>query len=67
MHSFKATNLRRPKAGMYWMSRIDMIFRGLRPNACQDMPCPIQNGNRYTYSTTIPLGRELPAVSLIYK
>jgi len=54
-------NVRRPKAGMYWMSRIDMIFRGLKPNACSDMPCPIQSGNRYTYSTTIPLGLELPA------
>jgi hypothetical protein len=50
---------------MYWMSRIDMIFRGLKPNACSDMPCPINAATRYTYSTTIPLGRELPGVSIL--
>jgi len=52
---------RRLKAGMFWMSRVDLIFRGLKTNACLNMPCPLGSGNRYTYSATIPLGRDLPA------
>jgi len=53
--------LRRPKSGMFWMSRIDMPFSGLKSNACNNyVTCPINANTPTTFSAVITIGSDLP-------
>jgi len=51
---------RRMKNAMFWMSKVDLPFRGLNANACRFMTCPLRANTRTAYSATLSLGSNLP-------
>ncbi|XP_034943383.1 MD-2-related lipid-recognition protein-like [Chelonus insularis] len=46
----------------YWANQvIDLPFLGMETNACATTTCPVQSGQKQTYTITLPIAKTYPA------
>lgn len=55
----------RLKSSLAWVSGSnDMAFRGMRPNACGYMTCPVKVNEDNVFNATLNLSGDLPKVKV---